>query len=298
MQSEMQLHKSSVCPLCQRDHVMPLFNKNGYQIVRCTDCDYTFIDPRPSEAAMKAYYDSHMYTRGNKYVYTKEGSALTYGEQINDERKLAYIRKFISSGALLDIGAAFGFFVHQAARFFDAQGVEPSHESVLKAHELDIPVREGTVDAIPESEQYDCIVTWDVIEHVFDPRDFVRKISKRLKSDGYLFISTGDASGIVPRLSLKHWALMTPPDHLQFFSKTTISSLLEQEGFKVLDIRHSGKSMTLEWFLFKLSDTFTIAPLRFLAQIVKKSGLKRFRVYVNTFDIMTVCAQKVRDIQY
>jgi SAM-dependent methyltransferase len=142
--------------------------------------------------------------------------------------------------------------------------------------------------------KFDAITLWDVIEHLKDPVQTVHDVNKRLAKDGYLFFSTGDASSLLPRISLRHWSLMSPPWHLYYFNRRNIRKLLESHGFRVVEIKHLGKTMELRWILFKIADTLDSKVMRSIYEWARKRSVGRIRLRVNTFDIMTVVAQKVR----
>ena len=65
----------------------------------------------------------------------------------------------------------------------------------------------------------------DVIEHLRDPAETVRLLVEALAPRGLLVITTGDWGSLCGRLMGRHWRLMTPPQHLFFFSKSNLAAL-------------------------------------------------------------------------
>ena len=55
---------------------------------------------------------------------------------------------------------------------------------------------------------------------------------------GYLLLTTGDVSSLLPRLQGKAWHLIHPPTHVHYSSRKTITSLLKRLQFEVVDIKY------------------------------------------------------------
>jgi hypothetical protein len=74
---------------------------------------------------------------------------------------------------------------------------------------------------------------WDTIEHVPSPDRFVAKAFELLRPGGYLFMTTGDIDSVVARLQGPRWRQIHPPTHLSYFSRRTLTRMLERAGFEV-----------------------------------------------------------------
>ncbi len=282
------------CNLCDKQKSKLLFRKDGYDIRECSNCSLVFVSPQPTPEELKNFYSKIMFTRGNKYDYKLVNRKLIYNERVNDVIKLKFMKKYIGSGKLLDVGCANGFFLYLSKRYYDGEGVEYSSSAVKVAKSLGVKVTEGEISTIKKSrkERYDIITMWDVIEHLRDPSKALRHANGLLKKGGYMFLSTGDISAFVPKLFGKSWALMTPPMHLFFFSRKTIVRMLKKNGFHVKDIKYFGKKMELGWAIFKLADSSDSRLLRFIHNKLKDTWLMKLKIHINTFDIMTVVAVK------
>lgn len=212
------------------------------------------------------------------------------------KKRIRQINKYVKSGRLLDIGCALGFFLDEAKRDFDTYGVEISKFAVEYAKEkLGLQVILGKfLDAEFEDAFFDCITMWDVIEHLPDPTLNLKKVYKLLKPDGLLVLSTGDIDSLVGKLMGKHWHLLLPPQHIYYFSQTTIKKLLEKIGFKVIEVKYLGKSMTLTHFLRRVCFLFKNRPLYHLLKFVTSSKVGNISIRLNLYDIMTIFAVKNR----
>ncbi len=287
------------CNLCGSSDCRHLFKKNKNEICRCNKCSLLCVYPKPSAQELKRYYSEQMFERVSEkysYEYLPSEARLVYPEEPNDIKKLRYVRRFIRAGRLLDVGCAYGFFLFQARRYFDVKGLEYSASAVMVAKKLGLDVTEGEINGLRKGSRFDAVTLWDVIEHAANPSEMLAEINKRMNKGGHIFISTGDASAILPKLSLKNWALMIPPLHLYFFSRKTISAILEKNGFTVIDIRYFGKMMDLGWVMFKIADSTGSRLLKYIHHHIKDTWIGRLRFPINTYDIMTVCARKTSDV--
>jgi SAM-dependent methyltransferase len=91
---------------------------------------------------------------------------------------------------------------------------------------------------------WDVIVAWEVIEHLLDPKAFVRAAAYALRPGGALILSTPNAESWSVRLLRASDPMLCPDEHLRLFSKKGLSALMFGEG--------SG--LTIRGFGFLLAD--------------------------------------------
>jgi predicted SAM-dependent methyltransferase len=70
--------------------------------------------------------------------------------------------------------------------------------------------------------EVDVITMFDVIEHLPQPREVLARCYRYLKPGGVIVITTGDFASIVARWAGAKWRLMTPPQHLWYFTKESL----------------------------------------------------------------------------
>lgn len=273
--------------------------KYGFPIVQCPSCAFLFRRDLPTQADLDAIYG---------VSYFKEsptGSGTGYLDYVGDaelhrraaRRRLTLIeRTSPGRGRLLDVGSAAGFFVAEArARGWNASGVDVSEAMVRWGREqLDVPLELGvlssTVNRLPSS--LDAVTMWDYIEHSIDPVGEVREAHRLLKPGGVLALSTGDAASLVARLSGARWHLLVAEYHNYFFTASTLSRLLEDNGFEIVSLDHRGSHYPISYLIHKLR---TIADWRTLALLTRRladSRLGALGVPVNLWDIATVVARR------
>ena len=78
----------------------------------------------------------------------------------------------------------------------------------------------------------DVIVLLDVIEHLPSPRDTLALCARHLAPGGIIVITTGDFGSLSARLAGARWRLMTPPQHLWFFTRESIERMAGSLGLR------------------------------------------------------------------
>lgn len=285
------------CPICEnRKDNKFWIKKNGYNIYACGNCDTKFIHPQPNTNELIKIYDKDYFNRGQKYKVGESNSKNnSYNHQHHTlQKRINTIMKIIPNGRILDIGCATGEFLRLARENgYEVCGVEISEFSAnyaRKYYNLNI-VNSNLLSANLTSSYYDVVTMWDVIEHLPDPRQTICEINRILKPGGLVMFSTGDISSFYAKMLNRFWHLLTPPQHLFFFSKKSIKKLLSNNGFELEKIYYSGKYTSIEFILFKANETYgkIIKPLAYIASVFK---LKKKHIYFNICDIMTCIAFK------
>lgn len=151
---------------------------------------------------------------------------------------------------LLDCGCGEGNLVAEAqARGFEAVGMEISEAAIergLREHP-DVEFVRHSVEERPwpvERESFDFAVSFEVIEHLLQPRDLVAGAYEALKPGGHLALST-PYHGPIKNLALvtlafdSHFDVEGP--HIRFFSDKALKKLLADTGFEVEKTFHLGR---------------------------------------------------------
>jgi SAM-dependent methyltransferase len=225
------------CSLCGEKRMQPLFNpqgKNGrwrYHVVRCPTCTFLYRHPgiRPERLGelYAGRYDRFLtgrYARKRQRKYTTVmdgfGALFTAG---NGRR-------------VLDYGCGAGLFLELAhERGFDGYGVDLSASSIERARER--PGGEhayfGAPLDVPEiaAGDFDVITLWSVMAHLPSPLGDLRMLRSLLKPGGIILILTVNANSLRLKAEGDRWNGFTP-NHLKFFSPTTLERALTLSGFE------------------------------------------------------------------
>lgn len=285
-----------ICPICSKTNFVFFIKVKSHVIRKCQHCGLVALDHGLSSKQIHSQY------RHNYFKNTVSGIGyLDYlkaekGLRNTARQRISRLSKYLVPGIkLLDVGTGMGFFLSECKKSnITAEGVETSEEGVSYVkNTLHLPVTESSIEKYNPKKKFDVITAWDVIEHLPNQKFCLGKVSKLLKDNGYFIFSTGDISSFVARISGKYWHLYNLPDHLFFFSKKTIVSLLENNGFSVVSLSYPTASYTLGYLLERIARKFNFPGYRTLINITSKSNyIQNVTISVNLFDIMEVVAQK------
>lgn len=231
------------------DGLIPTTDRYGTalaDIVRCPACGHMQLHPMPADAVLEqAYADAE----SGDYV------AEAAGQRETARRSLELIERHAArTERLLDLGCWVGFLLAEAkARGWEVTGVEPSTFASAYARDvLGLDVRtEDLFTADLPSSTYDAVVLGDVIEHLPRPGDALDRLRDLLRDGGVAWFALPDAGSLVARgLGKRWWSVI--PTHVQYFTRTSIRTLLRTHGWDVLEIRTAPKAFSVRYYLERL----------------------------------------------
>jgi 2-polyprenyl-3-methyl-5-hydroxy-6-metoxy-1,4-benzoquinol methylase len=123
-----------------------------------------------------------------------------------------------------------------------------------------------------EARKFDIITMWDVLEHIDKADAFLARCAKLTKSGGYLVLQVPQIDSYVARRERDNWKMMGL-DHVNYFSKKTITKILEKNGYEVLKIKSS--------YEIKLFIMYTLLPLLKRRKGKKQQSLREVNVTIN-----------------
>jgi 2-polyprenyl-3-methyl-5-hydroxy-6-metoxy-1,4-benzoquinol methylase len=143
--------------------------------------------------------------------------------------------------SLLDVGCATGALLEYAAgRGYRVQGVEVCEPAARYGREnRGVEIVVGTLDEVALTEQFSAVHFSHVIEHVPDPRKFLRQVQSLLLPGGLMVVVTPNTSGLQAKLFGAQWRSAIA-DHVHLFSRRNLRTILESEGFSVLATKTWG----------------------------------------------------------
>lgn len=200
---------------------------------------------------------------------------------------------------LFDAGANTGVFLKQVQQYTEnIKGVEPSKDAVIAAKNLfDITIDNNLINEtkIIDSD-FDIITMWDVIEHLFDPKQDLTFLHDKLKLEGKIFISTHNIGDLYTKIKGDKYPLYMY-QHFFHFSKKTLKKMLEEVGFEVLGTHSFCKSWTLGYIyqLYQKQTQGVIGNLikAILKLIVSNSYLSSLRVIFPIPHFFVIVAKRV-----
>jgi SAM-dependent methyltransferase len=295
---EREVYECNICGTSVLGTVDLRFQKDDYDILRCSSCGTLFRAELPDPAELREIYgpayfsDSAGATHGQGYAdYLSEEE----NHRANAVPRLKLIERHQPPGRLLDVGCAAGFFMDEGRqRGWRVEGVELSPEmaghasEALRLHVHALPFQELEV---PPGE-LDAITMWDYIEHSTDPRGDLERSGELLRPGGVLAVSTGDAGSVVARLSGRRWHLLTPRHHNFFFTRGSLEQAFRTAGFDVLRVEYASSLYSVHYLAHKLQTLTNLRVIASLSRTLRSSRFGSRAVPVNLRDIVTVVGRR------
>lgn len=274
------------CPACgQSTEHRALFVKNGCDILQCSACGLGRAEASQTGFDPERYYTGDYFTGGQRdgYANYRDTEPVLRREFA---RTVEFIRKRRPGGRLLEIGCAYGFFLQEAAPFYDIQGIEISEDAAGFCRQRALPVLTGIADdaTFAKLGRFDVIVLLDVIEHLPDPAGTLALCHRHLEDGGVVVLTTGDFASLYARASGQNWRLMTPPQHLWYFTPKSIAGLSASAGLRAERCDHPWKLVPISLISFQLA--------RMLGVKGAMPTGSRMGIPVNLFDAMRCLLSK------
>ncbi len=223
------------CPICESTQSPRQLGKallardDCFDLVECGACRVRHLDPLPTRQQLAAFYAPRYYG-SDWYKQLGRGMALARQEL-----------KRLPAGRFLDVGCGLGYFIEGIRRHsgWSVSGVEFSAEAVAHARgHLRLDVRQGElVECGLPPRSFDFIHVNNVLEHVRDPRGFLKECRRLLRPGGWFYLSV--PNGVVDSRNLLEFERRrrrpgrSKDGHLFFFPGATMLELLDQAGFQV-----------------------------------------------------------------
>jgi 2-polyprenyl-3-methyl-5-hydroxy-6-metoxy-1,4-benzoquinol methylase len=208
-------------------------SKETFELYYDQDLDMLITSPQPSPENLGRYYESSDYishTDSKRSLFEK---AYHFVKGIALKNKLNLINKCsFTKGNLLDIGAGTGDFLLTAKQNgWSTIGVEPSEKAKGIAIGKGIQFTDSTEEL--ESNSFDVITMWHVLEHVPNLEIQIRELKRLVKPNGTIIIAVPNFKSYDANYYGKFWAAFDVPIHFWHFSKTAIKLLFDKEDIKL-----------------------------------------------------------------
>ncbi len=149
---------------------------------------------------------------------------------------------------LLDVGSGNGQFLDFARKCgWNVTGVDLDAKAVEAGRSRGLDVRNGTIEAIGEDEQFDGITMGHVIEHVHDPHALLGTCYKRLKPGGWIWVDTPNIDSLGHAEYGPFWLGVDAPRHLILFTPASLTDALAKAGFVNQEPLHAKLAATFNW---------------------------------------------------
>lgn len=204
----------------------------GTKLGFCETCGFYHLDPYPPAGYLIEYY--------------KDYEMPTPQANLNETARL--LARNIEPGAkVLDMGCGDGGFLRamHALGFSDLTGFDqcPGLDRAIESG-IGTYSRSNVWSFLDEAEAgrdvpYDALVMVNVLEHVTEPIALLKRLWSVMKTGALLCITVPNDFSVLQRAFLKvtghlPWFVCLP-DHVNYFDFNTLKSVVENNGFSVID---------------------------------------------------------------
>ncbi|MEP6743255.1 MAG: class I SAM-dependent methyltransferase [bacterium] len=221
-----------VCPACRSAAGLRWGHKDDFEILSCLNCKTLYTSQLPGVDNCEDY---------DTYYHEDNLTAPDFISLRLDEI-LAEFAAYRQNGRLLDVGFGAGTLLEAARRAgWQSFGVEVSERAVKHVRGMGFEVFAGTLQEAAYPENYfDVVTASEVLEHVRDPPAVLREIARILRPGGLLWLTTPHGRGASAKMLGVKWSTVSPPEHLQLFSRAGSRALLAGVGLRQVRVATEG----------------------------------------------------------
>ncbi len=210
-----------------------------FQILECTNCNFKFVNPRPEKDFIGKYYQSDNYI---SHAEKKKGLfdfLYSLVKNYTLPKKFILINKYSKGNNILDIGCGTGDFLNLfKIRKWNTFGIEPNDKArSIGNSKFNLNIYSEDQLEKFESNKFDIITLWHVLEHVHDLNERIIEIKRLLKQDGTLFVAVPNPDSYDAKKYNSFWAGYDVPRHLYHFTIKNINDLFAKYSMKIINVK-------------------------------------------------------------
>lgn len=221
-----------VCNFCKSHPLELTLEVKGRQIYYCSQCQIAETLPFEFEGE-SLYQDSAYFTEKNRYLESDSSHHQSF------QHILDLVVTHKTSGRFLDIGCGPGVLLKLAkGQGWDVSGIEVSKwavEYAVKEWGLNVTCSPLQENIFPDSS-FDVVVANHSLEHMPNPNDALRVISKLLKKGGIAVIGVPNFASLMRRLVGKNWFSLLPDQHKWHFTTNGLKKLIEEHNLDIKNV--------------------------------------------------------------
>lgn len=224
--------KTVPCLGCGSERSRAALRCDGFIFVRCRNCGLVYQNPQPVFDDLRDRYGSDYFN----YELSNERNFFGLMRMGLSDVNFSEVAAGIPQPhTFLDIGCATGMLIESMkGEGWQGRGVDLCKESAEygKTHR-GVDIFAGTLEEARFPDSSFAVIHFShLIEHVPDPRSFLKEVRRILRPGGYAVITTPNVGGFQARLFGTKWRSAIA-DHLVLFSKRTLPRMLGECGFVV-----------------------------------------------------------------
>ncbi len=238
----------SECPLCNSHSITRVMEcidhyatGEAFELYQCAKCGFRFTQQFPAETEIGRYYETPDYI---SHSDTKKGVVNKLYHHVRSymlKQKAKIVEQYALTpqGRVLDIGTGTGYFITtMQQRGWQISAIEKSPDARAYAQkQWGIEVQpDGTMEQL-DSNSFDAITLWHVLEHIEPLKETCHHLNRLLKPEGVLVVALPNCSSFDADKYQAVWAAYDVPRHLWHFTPQTFAKLAQEAGFEIEAIK-------------------------------------------------------------
>ena len=208
------------CYICGSTRTANLYPKKS--IVECQNCKFAYYKFLPSKESLDKIYanysrDSYITTSSHQKILKNMNEILTKGD----------------FQSVLDIACGECYHLDALKELNPNLDLYASEHISAKNNVISKGYKFLNGEFYPKTDlKFDLIIFTEAIEHINDPLDFLLHANNLLKEGGMIYMTTPCFSSLERRIMNENWGMIDPPEHLSYFTKSSLDIAMQLTGFK------------------------------------------------------------------
>lgn len=212
-------------------------------VLQCKNCGLVYLEIKKDKKEIESFYSSSEYRKdATMPVQSAEEHFYDKVTQHDAENRILFISNNIdiSDKKILEIGSASGGLLEKLQEYGakEAIGIELDKEYSKFVQERGLKVFTRPIEELKFMEEFDAVVSFHTLEHVYDPMAAIKAVYAALKPDGSFWGEVPNQNDwriqIFDNEVIKRFHYYS--SHYYYYSPTTLRNYLKTCGFNKIQL--------------------------------------------------------------
>lgn len=204
-------------------------------LCKCLSCGFVFSRRVPTKDELNEHYMGY-----GRNDYLSPVTIKRYNELLDR------FEKYRKTNRILDVGCGIGYFLEEAKkRNWEVYGTEYTDVAVEICKNKGISMQNGVLDPSHyDTESFDVITSFEVIEHINNPKEELASFYRLLRKGGAVYVTTPNFNSLLRYRLKETYDMICYPEHLSYYTPKTLRHVFRKAGFASRKIETTGISLT------------------------------------------------------
>lgn len=239
------------CPICDTDNaVRPAhrYSQPPWELKHCAQCGLVYLENPPVAEKLesdfawdKTWSEEHQRRRHSEPVLYYTGRALQSipKKLFKRDKLVAMVRRYVSPGAILDVGCASGHTLLRLPPPYIPYGLDITHEAQIANERFAArggrAVQGDAHSVLPQFQDnfFAGILMSSYLEHDPAPRATLELAACVLRPGGRIILKVPNYACWNRTVRGARWCGFRHPDHVNYFTPKLLTRLVESAGLRV-----------------------------------------------------------------